>query len=125
VTEITISSGRRKALAAVIRPFSWFQPTFAAIGAAIGAVGRAAVRVVAADDQRPTPIAPVIDLRTGAMDVGEVQALLEEIAAELSILSSTAMSSGDFAEITRLVEAAQAVHLALVSLREDKVAATC
>lgn len=66
-----------------------------------------------------------VELRAGAMDVGEVQALLEEIAAELSILSSTAMTSGDFDEITRLVEAAQAVHLALVSLREDQVAATC
>lgn len=77
MTEITRSSGKRKALAAV-------------------------------------------DLRVGAMDVCEVQVLLKEIAGELSILSSTAMTSGDFDEITRLVEAAQAVHRALVSLREDE-----
>jgi hypothetical protein len=65
----------------------------------------------------------VIDLRAETIDLAEVQHRLDELAADLSILSSAAMDTGDFDEITRLIEASQAVQRAVLSLREDTAVA--
>jgi hypothetical protein len=65
----------------------------------------------------------VIDLRATAADLDDVQARLDQLAADLAALSAAAMSGGDFDQITRLIEASQAVQRAVLSLRADAAVA--
>jgi hypothetical protein len=64
----------------------------------------------------------VIDLRANALDLGDVQARLDQLAADLTVLAEAAMTGGDFDEITRLVEASQALQRAVLALRVDDAA---
>lgn len=65
----------------------------------------------------------VIDLRAAAIDLAELQLRLDQLAADLTLLTSAAMATGDFDEITRLIEASQAVQRAVLSLRADTAVA--
>jgi hypothetical protein len=62
-----------------------------------------------------------LDLRTRAADVEHVGAALDALAADLRRLWAAALADGDFDEITRLAEASQAVHSAVIALRPDDV----
>jgi hypothetical protein len=53
-------------------------------------------------------------------DLALVRVNLETVANALARLWSSALDRGDFDEITRLVEASHAVHLAVVSLTADR-----
>jgi hypothetical protein len=64
----------------------------------------------------------VIDLRANALDLGDVQARLDQLAADLTLLADAAMTGSDFGEITRLVEASQALQRAVLALRVDDAA---
>jgi hypothetical protein len=64
----------------------------------------------------------VIDLRASALELDDVQARLDQLAADLAVLTAAAMSGGDFDEITSLIEASQAVQRAVLSLRVDDAA---
>jgi hypothetical protein len=62
-----------------------------------------------------------IDLRQPAVGVGEIRTVLDTVAADLRHLWLSAIERGDFAEITRLVEASHAVHRAALALTADGV----
>ena len=63
----------------------------------------------------------LIDRARPVRDMGDVRAALEELASDLRSLWSLALGRGDFDEITRVVEANHAVHLAVIALRVDTV----
>jgi hypothetical protein len=59
------------------------------------------------------------DQRTRAARIGHVSASLDALAADLRCLWASALEGGDFDEVTRLAEATQAVHCAVIALRPD------
>jgi hypothetical protein len=63
-----------------------------------------------------------VDRPAQSADVGLVRAELDAAAGELAGLWSSAFERGDFDEISRLVEASQAVHCAVIALTTDRVA---
>jgi hypothetical protein len=62
-----------------------------------------------------------VDRRTSPADMRDIRAALDALAATLRARWWSALERGDFDEITRLVEASQAVHRAVVALTADSL----
>jgi hypothetical protein len=74
----------------------------------------------------PSTEVPVMDLSPPTVAIDAIDAIgasLDTLAADLRALCSAALESGDFNEVTRLVEASHAVHRAALALDTDAVIA--
>ena len=65
----------------------------------------------------------VVDLRPPTVATSDIGTVLDAVASALRSLWASALERGDFDEITRLVEAAHAVHRATLALSKDSVIA--
>ena len=73
------------------------------------------------DSPRTTIRSLGADPRESDAPTRDPAATLDRVADDLHALWTDALALGDFAEVTRLVEASHAVHRAVVALRSDNV----